>query len=601
MQSSTTNQGVNRPSFGAVFYFLSQYKLKYGIILVVSFAVSFLEGLGVAAFLPLFSTMLGDSSENLGGLGGFAAGMVDLIPVTSTFVAASLFLIGIFLIKTAGILGRDLLVNYVGATIIYDIKNQIIQGYSRGEYQYMVDNQQGVLIYNTLSTPASVGGLHLTLSKAINSLMKTSAIAIVLISIMPIPALAFLVLALVYYLAIHYVSKKITYFLSLGRVAASTEQTVIVNEFFNGFSQITAYNTGDRWLARFDQVNRTHRDLFYKEMAWQAVPRPLLDLSALGLLLGFVILLKVTNPETFAGELSSLGVFAVALVQILPSVNTLGASRLQLMAALPNVQIAHQTITQSVPPRREGHREIRSIEKGIAFENVSFAHKNRQTLMNEVNLTFKKGEVTAIVGPSGSGKTTMINLILGLFEPSGGQITVDGVQLQELTHQSWLGKIGFVSQDPFIYNTTIVENILFSRSSYSKEALIEAATIANAHDFISNLPQGFDTLVGDRGIRLSGGQQQRICIARAVLGSPEILIFDEATSSLDSLAEKQVQEAIDNASANRTVIIIAHRLSTIKRSDKIIVLDNGKVVEQGTHQELLENDGHYSRQVAASI
>jgi subfamily B ATP-binding cassette protein MsbA len=354
------------------------------------------------------------------------------------------------------------------------------------------------------------------------------------------------------------------------------------------------------WEADFNKENRTYSEIYANDLAWQTVPRPILELSALGLLLGAVFFFKATSPDTFADDLAVLGVFAVAVVQILPSLSMFGGTRMQMMNVLPDVQVAHQVLTLSVPARQDGRLELPSFDKAIAFENVSFAHKDRETLMDEANLSFDKGKVTAIVGPSGSGKTTLVNLILGLFEPSSGMITVDGIPLHNLTHQSWLGRIGFVSQDPFITNNTIEENIRFKRIGHSKETIVQAAEIANAHGFISEFPERYDTVAGDRGIRLSGGQQQRICIARAVLGSPEILIFDEATSSLDSMAEKQVQEAIDSASANRTVIIIAHRLSTIRQADKIIVLDQGKVVEQGTHQELLGNQGHYSKQVAAS-
>jgi len=227
--------GMNRPTYAPIFYFLSQYKGMYFAILVVTLAVSMLEGFGIAAFFPLFSTMLGDSSENAGGFAGIATKFSQVIPISSAFVAAAVFLIGIFLLKTTGILARDLLVAYVGAKIMYDVRKRIIEGYSNSEYQFMVDSQQGVLIYNVLSTPSSVSSLHLTLSKTVSSLMKTVAITVVLISLLPIPALAFIGLAVVYYLVIHYISKKVTYFLSLGRVKASTDQTVIANEFFNGF------------------------------------------------------------------------------------------------------------------------------------------------------------------------------------------------------------------------------------------------------------------------------------------------------------------------------------------------------------------------------
>jgi subfamily B ATP-binding cassette protein MsbA len=205
-----------------------------------------------------------------------------------------------------------------------------------------------------------------------------------------------------------------------------------------------------------------------------------------------------------------------------------------------------------------------------------------------------------MVGPSGTGKTTLINLILGLFEPHTGSVRADGIPIQELTQESWLGKIGFVSQDTFLFHSTIADNILFGREDHTQESVIRAAKIANAHDFITELPLSYDTVVGDRGMRLSGGQQQRLAIARAMLSDPEILIFDEATSSLDTIAERQVQQAIDNVSSDRTVILIAHRLSTVQRADKIIVIHEGQVVEEGTHQELLDMDGHYSQLVAAS-
>jgi len=217
-----------------------------------------------------------------------------------------------------------------------------------------------------------------------------------------------------------------------------------------------------------------------------------------------------------------------------------------------------------------------------------------------VNLTIEKGKVTAIVGSSGAGKTTLINLILGFYETSGGRVTIDGLPLQEYKLETWLSKIGFVSQDPFIYHSTVANNILFGRNGHSMDSVLRAARIANAHGFITELPQGYDTIVGDRGMKLSGGQQQRIAIARAILDDPELLMLDEATSSLDSVSERVVQEAIDNVAKDRTVLIIAHRLSTIRYADKIIVLDKGQVVEEGSHRELISIQGHYSRLVASS-
>jgi ABC-type multidrug transport system fused ATPase/permease subunit len=177
---------------------------------------------------------------------------------------------------------------------------------------------------------------------------------------------------------------------------------------------------------------------------------------------------------------------------------------------------------------------------------------------------------------------------------------VDGTPLEEYRLDSWLSRIGLVSQEPFVYHSTVTENIAFGRPGYSSSSIIEAAKIANAHGFISELPQGYDTVVGEMGMKLSGGQQQRIAIARSVLTKPDILIFDEATSSLDTLSEKLVQQAIDNVSKDCTVIIIAHRISTVRNADKIIVLEQGRVIEEGDHQQLLQQEGYYSSLVTSS-
>ena len=215
-------------------------------------------------------------------------------------------------------------------------------------------------------------------------------------------------------------------------------------------------------------------------------------------------------------------------------------------------------------------------------------------------MSFEKGKVTAIVGTSGAGKTTIINLILGLFEPTEGTITVDGIPLQELKQETWLSKIGFVSQETFTYHSTVSDNIMIGRTDRSDESIAKAAKVANAHGFISELDEGYQTVIGERGMKFSGGQQQRLAIARALLDSPEFMLFDEATSSLDTISERAVQESIDLVSKDRTDVIVAHRLSTISHADKIIVLDNGQVVETGKHNELLSLNGHYARLAGAA-
>ena len=591
---------MNRPSYTAIFYFLSRYKLLTGSIFVLILISSILESLSVAAFFPVFSSLLGNSDQQMGGVLGFIEDVADLMPFSDPIVAASSLLIALFIAKTLFTLAREGLTAYTSAKVLYSVKKQIMDRYAAAQYQFFLDSRQGTLIYNSLVATGAVAGLLLKGPQMVAFLMRLVTVAIILGLIFPIGFLAFACLGLIYYLIIHHLSRTVSFNLGRTRATAGTEQNVIANEFISGIRQIIAFGVTGQWMNRFDRQSRDHAEAYGRHMGWMAVPRPLMELSAISLMMGFVLAIRAFSPGDLADVLPKLGVFAMALVQLLPALTSFGRGRMEIMGILPDVDLAYQTLTGPVPRRWDGTVVLGRLERGITFENVSFAHKGREPLMKDVNLEFEKGKVTAVVGPSGAGKTTVINLILGLFEPDQGRITVDGVPLVELRQDIWLGNIGFVSQDPFTYHSSITDNIIFGRNGQSIESVVEAARTANAHGFIAELPQGYDTLIGDRGMKLSGGQQQRLAIARAVLESPEILIFDEATSALDSASEKLVQEAIYNVSRDRTVIIIAHRLSTIRYADKIIVLQDGQVVEEGTHQELVDRRGHYSDLVASS-
>jgi len=589
-----------RPKFSVFFYFIGQYKTDYLAISAVTIVAALMESFSVVAFFPLFTSLLGGSQEDTGSVLEFISWMVELVPIDSELVAASALLITAFVAKTMFSLLRELLIGRTGAKVLYNAKKEIMQRHADAHYQYYLDNKQGTLIYYTMDAPTSVGNLMLAGSNFVVALLKIISITVLLFAIFPMAALAMVALAVFYYIFVHLLSKKISYYLARSKATAGAEQLVIANEFLSGFRQIVAFNAAKWWLDRFDKENEAMRVLIAKDVAWSAVPRPTMELSGIFLMMGVILVLWATSPNGIVEGLATVGVFAVAMTQMMPPLGAVGASRILMMATLPNAEIAHRTLTGPMPMRVQGLRSMQSFNDALAFEDVSFAHKDRGSLFDGLNLAFQKGTSTAIVGPSGVGKTTIINLILGFFEPSEGRITVDGVPLQDFKQESWLSRIGFVSQDPFIYNSSITDNIRFGREGHQIDSVIDAAKTANAHGFISELPQGYDTVIGDRGVRISGGQQQRLAIARAVLDTPDILVFDEATSSLDSISELLVQEAIKNVSVDRTVITIAHRLSTIKNADKIIVLNEGRVVEQGDHQELLNRGGHYSRLVESS-
>lgn len=289
--------------------------------------------------------------------------------------------------------------------------------------------------------------------------------------------------------------------------------------------------------------------------------------------------------------------YLLFLFRLLPFVSQLNSARNQLGNLSHSVDVTADFLRRDNKPFMvNGHKPYHKLEEGIHFENVSFSYPDHESLvLNQINLWIPKGKMTALVGASGAGKSTIADLLPRFYDPTEGRITIDGKDLKNYDLKSLRQAMGIVSQDTFLFNKSVRYNIAYGRENVTEEEIIDAAKRANAYEFIIKLPKGFDTEIGDRGVLLSGGQKQRMAIARSLLRAPDILILDEATSALDTVSERLVQQAIDELCRGRTTLVIAHRLSTIQKAHQIAVIDNGCVVEIGTHQELLDQDGYYTR------
>ncbi len=373
------------------------------------------------------------------------------------------------------------------------------------------------------------------------------------------------------------------------------ELTDAMREMFSGIRIVKAFKMENEEIVEFKKLNSR----FFKRMMQTVKAKALntsttefiysLGLAAIIIVGGYVITTNKISPGSLGGFVT------VTAFLILPSVKKLAKSYAKLQESLAGASRVFELLDQhpSITDNPDAI-ELEKIEKTVSFKNVNFAYDSIPVL-KDINLTVEKGQIIAIVGESGAGKSTMLDLVPRFYDPLSGAIEIDGTDIRLLKRDSLLEQIAIVSQQTFLFNRSFKDNILCGRRDASLEEVEDAAKAANIHDFIISLPDGYDAIVGEQGVKLSGGQRQRVTIARAILKNAPILILDEATSSLDSESEMLVQEALDNLMKDKTTFVIAHRLSTIRHADRIVVLKNGCLVETGTHDELIEKEGQYKK------
>lgn len=486
---------------------------------------------------------------------------------------------------------------YVQQGIVRSFRDRLFEKYQRLSLDYFHKRRTGEVISRVMN---DVVVLNESIDVGFHQLVTDTVTVIVFLTFVLILSWKLTLLALVVmpilFLFIWWIGRKMRKYSRRAQERMADVNSVL-EESISNMRIVKAFSMEGFETRKFFATTYTYFKTLLKMTRVRHLGNPINDLLATAAAV-LILLYAGTKIIAGAGEMTAgdFMVFVLAMFALIKPLKSLTQIHVKLQIGTAAAQRifdvldAEEKITDAPTAI-----DVADFVRDMVFDRVSFSYNPQEPVLQDVSFTVGKGEVVALVGPSGAGKSTLFNLVPRFYDPLQGSVLIDGKDIRTFTMKSLRSLMGIVTQETYLFNDSIRNNIAYGLESVTDEAVEQAARMANAHRFIKEFDQGYKTIVGNRGVRLSGGQRQRLAIARALLRNPDILLFDEATSSLDTESEMLVQEAIDRLMANRTTLVIAHRLSTIKHANRIVVLDKGRIVQTGTHDELVEQDGLYRK------
>lgn len=506
-----------------------------------------------------------------------------------------LLLFAAFLLKNLCTFFAEYRFNAVGLAFVRDLRRRVYEKVLGQSGSFFARHPSGDLISRVTGDVDRIQSLFGTdLADLVQSVATLLGLTVLVVSLSPELTGAALVIAPAIVVPVVLIARRLRHLSKAARERMG-DLTGVLSETIRGARVVQAYGA-ERWESeRFSEVNERTFRLAKKGARVMAFASPLVESASV---LTFLLLLGYASTRIAAGKMT-LGTFlsfGVGLVMMYQPFKRATRTNLALQQALASARRVFEVLdAPNDVADRPGATNLAGLKREIRFEHVTFAYPGGEPVLHDVDLVLPRGSVTALVGPSGGGKSTLASLLPRFMDPSAGRVTVDGVDLRDATLASLRAQIGLVTQEVVLFDESVRRNVAYGTPEVPEARIREALAAANALAFVDALPGGLETRVGEGGLRLSGGQRQRLAIARALLKDPPILVLDEATSALDAESERAVQEALERLMAGRTTLVIAHRLSTVRRADQLVVLEAGRIVERGTHGELLSAGGLYRR------